>query len=184
MQGVMKAMPSLMNAYNKSQPDLNKAKPHLLNAYEQAEPHLMQARPHLQSAFMKAQPDIKNAFDNSFNDFNEAYQKSRPYIGAEVINMGQRIRGSPNSVTENVMGGNKNNSLTHASQSAETPLSTQTFNVNNTEYSTLSNGLIAKKEKVFALMVVWLHNTIMIYVQMKYLWIKNIEIVHGSVMDQ
>ena len=46
------------------------------------------------SAYKKAQPDIKNAFDNSFNDFNEAYQKSRPYLGAEVVELGEKIRGS------------------------------------------------------------------------------------------
>ena len=70
------------------------------------------------SAYKKAQPDIKN-FDNSFNDFNEAYQKSRPYLGAEVVELGEKIRGSssPQSVTENVVAQNKNNTISHATQS-------------------------------------------------------------------
>lgn len=164
MKGVSTAMPHLFSAYSKSKPDLDKAQPHLESAYKKAETDIKKAQPHLMSAYTKAQPDIKNAFDNSFNDFNEAYQKSRPHLGAEMVElgsgmkqMGEKMRGTTNSptsvtqnpttVTENVMGPNKNNQLTHASQSAETPIATQQFNVNNPKFSRLSNGLIAKSGK-------------------------------------
>lgn len=51
----------------------------------------------------------------------------------------------PQSVTENVMAHRKNNGISQASQSAKTPESTQQFNISN--YSSLPNGLIAKKGK-------------------------------------
>lgn len=164
MKGLSNSIPHLISAYTKSKPDLDKAQPHLESAYKKAETDIKKAQPHLMSAYTKAQPDIKNAFDNSFNDFNEAYQKSRPHLGAEMVElgsgmkqMGEKMRGTTNSptsvtqnpttVTENVMGPNKNNQLTHASQSAETPITTQQFNVNNPKFSRLSNGLIAKSGK-------------------------------------
>lgn len=148
MKGITNAMPHLMSAYTKSKPDLDKAKPYLEKAYKKAEPEIKLAQPHLMSAYNKAQPDIKNAFDNSFNDFNEAYQKSRPHLGTEFIELGEKIRGSsPVSVTENVMSQIKNNQLSHASQSAETPRETQNFSVNNTRYSRLANGLISRPGK-------------------------------------
>ena len=149
MKGLTNAMPHLMSAYTKSKPDLDKAQPHLQSAFKKAEPDIKLAQPHLMSAYKKAQPDIKNAFDNSFNDFNEAYQKSRPYLGAEVVELGEKIRGSssPQSVTENVMAQNKNNTISHAAQSAETPMEMQQFTANNPSFSRLANGHIAKHGK-------------------------------------
>merc|ERR1711871_559445 len=94
MKGLTSAMPHLMSAYTKSKPDLDKAQPHLQSAFKKAEPDIKLAQPHLMSAYEKAQPDIKNAFDNSFNDFNEAYQKSRPYLGSEIIELGSKIKGT------------------------------------------------------------------------------------------
>lgn len=175
MKGLSNSMPHLISAYTKSKPYLDKAQPHLESAYKKAERDIKKAQYHLTGAYNKAQPDIKNAFDNSFNDFNEAYQKSRPHLGAEVVElgsgmmqMGEKINGAtssptqnptavmqnptsvgqnPAGVTENVMCPSKNNRLTHASQSAETPIATQQFNVNNPKFSRLSNGLIAKSGK-------------------------------------
>ncbi len=149
MKGVTSAMPHLMSAYTKSKSDLDKAQPHLQSAFKKAEPDIKLAQPHLMNAYNKAQPDIKSAFDNSFNDFNEAYQKSRPHLGAEVIEMGEKIRGKniPDSVTENVMSQNKHNTISHATQSAETPMETQQFTINNTSFSRLANGHIAKHGK-------------------------------------
>tara|TARA_B100001063_G_C16761792_1_gene556342 strand:- start:17 stop:1651 length:1635 start_codon:yes stop_codon:yes gene_type:complete len=149
MKGLTSAMPHLMSAYTKSKPELDKAKPYLEKAYKKAEPDIKLAQPHLKNAIDKAKPDFKKAFDNSFNDFNEAYQKSRPYLGTEVMEMGQTIRGesSPTSVTENVMAHGKNNGISQATQSAETPLPTQEFSVNDASFSRLSNGLISRPGK-------------------------------------
>ena len=127
MKGLMSAIPSLTSAYTKSKPDLDKA------------------QPHLESAYQKAEPDLKQAFDNSFNDLNEAYQKSRPYLGKEVMQIGEKIRGVPASVTENVM--SKNLNLSNASQSSDTPVATQEFSTQDTNFSRLSNGFIIKKGK-------------------------------------
>ena len=127
MKGLMSAIPSLTSAYTKSKPDLDKA------------------QPHLESAYQKAEPDLKQAFDNSFNDLNEAYQKSRPYLGKEVMQIGEKIRGVPASVTENVM--SKNLNLSNASQSSNTPVATQEFSTQDTNFSRLSNGFIIKKGK-------------------------------------
>ena len=170
MKGMTSAMPHLMSAYTKSKPDLDKAQPHLQSAFKKAEPDIKLAQPHLMSAYTKAQPDIKNAFDNSFNDFNEAYQKSRPHLGAEVVELGEKIRGGnsinsnntqesgvmqqmppqmlqPTPVTENVMSQNKNNTISRATQSAETPMEMQQFTANNPSFSRLANGHIAKHGK-------------------------------------
>tara|TARA_B110001450_G_scaffold237_1_gene345 strand:- start:1963 stop:3264 length:1302 start_codon:yes stop_codon:yes gene_type:complete len=145
MKGLMSAIPSLTSAYTKSKPDLDKARPYLDSAYKKAKVDLNKAQPHLESAYQKAEPDLKQAFDNSFNDLNEAYQKSRPYLGKEVMQIGEKIRGVPASVTENVM--SKNLNLSNASQSSNTPVATQEFSTQDTNFSRLSNGFIIKKGK-------------------------------------
>ena len=145
MKGIMSAIPSLTSAYSKSKPDLDKAQPHLDSAYKKAKVDLNKAQPHLTSAYQKAEPDLKQAFDNSFNDLNEAYQKSRPHLGKEVMQVGEKIRGVPASVTENVM--SAKNTISNASQSSNTPVATQEFSTNDSKFSRLSNGFIIKKGK-------------------------------------
>lgn len=94
--------------------------------------------------FIESRPDLKQAFDNSFNDLNEAYQKSTPQSG-EVNKIGEKIRGVPASVTENVM--SSKNTISNASQSSNTPVATQEFSTNDSKFSSLSNGFIIKKGK-------------------------------------
>ena len=147
MKGIMAAVPSLTSANTKSKSDLDKARPHLDSAYKKAKVDLNKAQPHLETAYQKAEPDLKQAFDNSFNDLNEAYQKSRPYLGKEVMQIGEKIRGVPASVTENVMNNTKNLKLSNASQSSNTPVATQEFSTQNPKFSRLSNGFIIKKGK-------------------------------------
>ena len=45
------------------------------------------------------------------------------------------------------MAQNKNNTISHAAQSAETPMEMQQFTANNPSFSRLANGHIAKMER-------------------------------------